>query len=230
MTTFSTPPGSPASSRIWASASIDSGVCLAGLTTIVQPAAIAGPILRVPIASGKFHGVMNTHGPTGCCIVSTRPGARLVDREAAVDAHRLLGVPAEEVGGVGDLGLGLGDRLAHLERHQQREVVGALDDRVVGAAQDVAALARGDVAPRRRTSSWAAVSAALASSTVASATSASVSPVDGSSTVSVAPAGVAPLAADEQLGLDRVEDRLLCVALMPSTLPTARARRTREPG
>ena len=46
--------------------SIDSGVCLAGLTTIVQPAAIAGPILRVPMASGKFHGVMNTHGPTGC--------------------------------------------------------------------------------------------------------------------------------------------------------------------
>ena len=70
---LSTPPGSPASSRIWASASIDSGVCPAGLTTIVQPAAIAGPILRVPIASGKFHGVMNRHGPTGCCIVSTRP-------------------------------------------------------------------------------------------------------------------------------------------------------------
>ena len=77
--TLSTPPGSPASSRIWASASIDSGVCLAGLTTIVQPAAIAGPILRVPIASGKFHGVMNTHGPTGCCIVSTRPAPGLVD-------------------------------------------------------------------------------------------------------------------------------------------------------
>ena len=49
-----------------ASASIDSGVCFAGLTTIVQPAATAGPILRVPIASGKFHGVMNRHGPTGC--------------------------------------------------------------------------------------------------------------------------------------------------------------------
>jgi hypothetical protein len=28
------------------------------LTIIVQPAAIAGPILRVPIASGKFHGVI----------------------------------------------------------------------------------------------------------------------------------------------------------------------------
>ena len=63
VTTFSTPPGSPASSRICASASIDSGVCWAGLMTIVQPAAIAGPILRVPIAMGKFHGVIEQHGP-----------------------------------------------------------------------------------------------------------------------------------------------------------------------
>ncbi len=71
--TFSTPAGSPASSKIWASASIDSGVCLAGLTTHVQPVASAGPILRVPIASGKFHGVMNRHGPIGWRSVSTRP-------------------------------------------------------------------------------------------------------------------------------------------------------------
>ena len=70
---FSTPPGRPASSRIFPNASIDSGVCCAGLTTIVQPAAIAGPILRVPIASGKFQGVIIRHGPTGCFIVRTRP-------------------------------------------------------------------------------------------------------------------------------------------------------------
>ena len=70
---FSTPPGSPASSRILTSASIDSGVCWAGLTTIVQPAAMAGPSLRVPIASGKFQGVIIRHGPTGCFMVSTRP-------------------------------------------------------------------------------------------------------------------------------------------------------------
>ena len=56
--TLSTPAGSPASSRICASASIESGVCCAGLITIVQPAATAGPILRVPIAIGKFHGVI----------------------------------------------------------------------------------------------------------------------------------------------------------------------------
>ena len=72
VTTLSTPSGSPASARTPASASIVSGVWLAGLTTIVQPAAIAGPILRVPIASGKFHGVMKRQGPTGFLMVSSR--------------------------------------------------------------------------------------------------------------------------------------------------------------
>src|SRR3954471_19244366 len=66
VTMLSTPDGSPTSSRIFASISIDRGVCPAGLTTIVQPAAIAGAILRVPIVSGKFHGVISRHGPTGC--------------------------------------------------------------------------------------------------------------------------------------------------------------------
>ena len=38
----------------------------------MQPAATAGAILRVAIASGKFHGVISRHGPTGWCIVSRR--------------------------------------------------------------------------------------------------------------------------------------------------------------
>ena len=49
-----------------------SGVSPAGLTTMVQPAAMAGPILRVPMASGKFHGVIIRHGPTGCLSVRSR--------------------------------------------------------------------------------------------------------------------------------------------------------------
>ena len=73
VTTLSTPSGRPASCMIPASASIDSGVCSAGLTTIVQPAATAGPILRVPIAIGKFHGVISRHGPTGWRMTSRRP-------------------------------------------------------------------------------------------------------------------------------------------------------------
>ena len=39
---------------------------------MVQPAAIAGPILRVPIAIGKFQGVMKKQGPIGWRITSTR--------------------------------------------------------------------------------------------------------------------------------------------------------------
>ncbi len=42
-----------------------SGVSEAGLRIIVQPAAMAGPILRVAMAAGKFHGVMSTETPTG---------------------------------------------------------------------------------------------------------------------------------------------------------------------
>ena len=63
---LNTPPGRPASSSTWPSASIDSGVSCAGFITIVQPAAIAGPTLRVPIAIGKFQGVIIRQGPTGC--------------------------------------------------------------------------------------------------------------------------------------------------------------------
>ena len=52
-----TPLGRPASAISLASSNMVSGVSAAGLTSMVQPAARAGPILRVPMASGKFHGV-----------------------------------------------------------------------------------------------------------------------------------------------------------------------------
>ena len=56
--TESTPSGRPASASRRPRASIDSGVSAAGLTIAVHPAANAGPSLRVPIARGKFHGVI----------------------------------------------------------------------------------------------------------------------------------------------------------------------------
>src|SRR5215472_5228658 len=65
--TLTTPAGTPASSRIGISANIVNGVSDAGLSTTVQPAASAGPILRVAIAAGKFHGVISTLTPTGWC-------------------------------------------------------------------------------------------------------------------------------------------------------------------
>ena len=65
--TFTTPAGRPASSISAAMASAVSGVSLAGLSTVVQPAASAGAILRAAIAAGKFHGVTSTAIPTGWC-------------------------------------------------------------------------------------------------------------------------------------------------------------------
>ena len=77
--TLTTPAGTPTSSSVLASNNIVSGVCRAGLTTAVHPAASAGPSLRVPIASGKFHGVIISVGPTGWRMVSNRdPPAGLV--------------------------------------------------------------------------------------------------------------------------------------------------------
>jgi hypothetical protein len=63
--TLKTPAGTPARCASSARASADSGVCEAGLTTIVQPAASAGATLRVIIAAGKFQGVIAAQTPTG---------------------------------------------------------------------------------------------------------------------------------------------------------------------
>ena len=70
--TDSEPFGKPARSARSAKASADSGVCIAGFTTIKQPAPSAGPALRVSIAVGKFYGVVAAVTPIGCLIVITR--------------------------------------------------------------------------------------------------------------------------------------------------------------
>ena len=49
-----------------------SGVSSAGLRTTVQPAASAGPILRVAIAAGKFQGVISSETPIGAWPTSMR--------------------------------------------------------------------------------------------------------------------------------------------------------------
>src|SRR5260221_8024296 len=78
VTMLTTPGGKPASVNKLASSSAESGVCSAGLQMVVQPAASAGPSLRVSIAVGKFQGVIITATPTGWR--STR--IRLLDTEA----------------------------------------------------------------------------------------------------------------------------------------------------
>ena len=73
VTTLTTPSGRPASCKTFTSSNVVNGVNAAGLTTTVQPAARAGAILRVAMAKGKFHGVINKHGPTGCWVTNIRP-------------------------------------------------------------------------------------------------------------------------------------------------------------
>ncbi|MDT4849802.1 hypothetical protein FQZ97_839320 [compost metagenome] len=71
-TMFSTPAGIPARSPSAASAKAESGVSEAGLSTTVQPAASAGPTLRVIMALGKFQGVMAATTPMACLITTRR--------------------------------------------------------------------------------------------------------------------------------------------------------------
>jgi hypothetical protein len=49
-----------------------SGVSLAGFSTIVFPAASAGPTFHTAIARGKFHGTMSPHTPSGSRRVYTK--------------------------------------------------------------------------------------------------------------------------------------------------------------
>ena len=75
VSTENTPAGMPARSASTAIASADSGVWLAGRTTIGQPAASAGAALRVIIALGKFHGVIAAVTPIGSLLTRMRLSA-----------------------------------------------------------------------------------------------------------------------------------------------------------
>jgi hypothetical protein len=67
-----TPFGTPARSANSHNAKAEKGVAVAGFSTIVQPAASAGPALRVIIAAGKFHGVIAAQTPTGSLVTTMR--------------------------------------------------------------------------------------------------------------------------------------------------------------
>ncbi len=71
-TTLNTPAGMPARSASTPSTMAESGVSFAGRATKAQPAASAGPALRVIIALGKFHGVIEAATPIGCFITMMR--------------------------------------------------------------------------------------------------------------------------------------------------------------
>ena len=66
---FTTPSGTPASAQISPRISAVSGVCSAGLRTSVLPVASAGPSFHEAMTSGKFHGMIWPHTPTGTRVV-----------------------------------------------------------------------------------------------------------------------------------------------------------------
>ncbi|MCY1383679.1 hypothetical protein D9M69_718300 [compost metagenome] len=74
-TTLNTPAGMPASSASTARAKADSGVSSDGLRISVQPAARAGPTLRVTMARGKFQGVMAATTPMASLVTTMRASA-----------------------------------------------------------------------------------------------------------------------------------------------------------
>ena len=63
--TLITPAGIPASSASSPIRSAVSGVCSAGFSTTVHPAASAGDSFQAAISIGKFHGMICPQTPTG---------------------------------------------------------------------------------------------------------------------------------------------------------------------
>ena len=101
-----------------ATASAVSGVSSAGFSTTVQPAASAGPILRVAIAAGKFQGVTSTQTPIGCrwtriWLAPTGAIASVPSIRTASSAYQRKNSAAYS-----DLGAGVPQRLAVLREHQ----------------------------------------------------------------------------------------------------------------
>ena len=86
-----------------------SGVCSAGLASTGLPAASAAATWPVKIASGKFHGLMQTTGPSGTVASRCRSRARTCAR-----------VVAQEVDRLAHLGDGVGAGLAGLAHEQRR--------------------------------------------------------------------------------------------------------------
>jgi 2-keto-4-pentenoate hydratase/2-oxohepta-3-ene-1,7-dioic acid hydratase in catechol pathway len=83
----------------------------------VQPAASAGPTLRVIIADGKFHGVIAAHHADRLLQHEEALVGRDGGNHVAVDALGFLGEPLDERGAVGDLAARFGERLALLGGH-----------------------------------------------------------------------------------------------------------------
>ena len=149
VTTWKTPAGMPARSASSASASAESGVCSAGLHTIVLPAAERGRGLARDHRRGEVPG-RDAAADADRLLEHDDARAGLLGRDrVAVDALGLLAHPLEEGRRVADLGIRLGQRLALLARHDHRQVAAVAEHEVGEGAQDTPrARARGARARR----------------------------------------------------------------------------------
>ena len=146
----------------------------------MQPAASAGPILRVAIAAGKFHGVISTAMPTGCWSTTIRlapDGAVHVPvARTASSAYQRKNSAAYAVS----------PRASRQALPFSSEIRWAISsDRAVissKARRRISARSRGAVAAHDSAAASAAATPAIASSTVPLATEAISSPVAGSLT------------------------------------------------
>ncbi len=179
--TLTTPAGTPASARIAAIASAVSGVSLAGLRITVQPAASAGPILRVAIAAGKFHGVTSTQTPTGWRTTRIRLaplGAvpTMPEPRTASSANQRKNSAAYVTSPLASVSALPFSRLISFARSSARADISSQ------ARRRCSPRTRGAVAAQAGPASAAASTAAIASASPPLATEAITPPVAGSST------------------------------------------------
>ena len=137
-TPFATPRGRPRSGRAARrSPSTTPGASLAGLSTNVQPAAIAAPILRSGRSTGSFHGVIRRAHPDRLLEDEVEQVARRRGRDLAADHPGGARVEQDAVDRRRDLALAdVADRLAHLDRDEARERLGLLAQQVGQLEQD----------------------------------------------------------------------------------------------
>ena len=148
--TLNTPGGMPArSAELGQSEGRERRLAWRACTTKVQPAASAGPALRVIMAFGKFHGVMAATTPTGCLMTTMRGVGQWRGNGLAIDALGLLGEELDEGRAIGDLAAGFGQGLALLGGHDLGQVLLVVDHQVEPFAQDRGALLGGLGGPAR---------------------------------------------------------------------------------
>ena len=122
----------------------DAGASLAGLSTNVQPVAIAAPILRSGRSTGSFHGVISPHTPTGSLRMKLSRWLGADGGHLAADHPGRAGVEQDAIDGRLDLALAdVADRLAHLDRDEAGKRFGLLAQQAGELEQDRRALAAG---------------------------------------------------------------------------------------